>query len=345
MRWASSLRAATRPPLLQLVKAMVATVGAWLAGAALLPGQLPIYGAVAALLVVQPSLNQSVGKAIERSVGVIAGVLIAYGIGVLFGSNSWIVLLTIVIAILAAWALKLPPGTSTQVPISAMLVLSIGATNPHYATDRVVETIVGAAIAIAVNLAIAPPVLLAPAHDAVVALLEETAATMARLADNLAGRFDQHSLAELLITARLLRPMQDSARKALAAADDSLFFNPRGASKRPHLQREADLFALATPLVTQVIGMARALHDHDDPTLRKDPVVAQIVRELRRAAHDLRVTTRRHTGEHIVLDVLTLDAPLEPAQPDASHWVLLGSMVEDLRRIHETIAGAANEVL
>lgn len=340
MRLVTSLRAATRAPFLQLVKVMAATVGAWLAGAALLPGQLPVYGAVAALLVVQPSLNQSLGKAIERSIGVVAGVLIAYGIGVLFGSNSWIVLLAIVVAILAAWAAKLPPGTSTQLPISAMLVLSVGAANPDYAADRVIETFVGAGIAIIVNLAIAPPVLVQPAHDAVLRLLEEIAATMVRLADRLAGPFDQRGLTELLVTARLLRPMQASARKALAAAEESLFFNPRGASKRPQVQREAELFETATPLVTQVIGMTRALHDHDDETLREDPIVAEVVRELRRAAHDLTVTAKRHAGQPVIFDEVALENPLRPEPPTSGHWVLLGSLVEDLGRIHEVIADA-----
>lgn len=335
----SSLRATSRLPALQMVKVALATTAAWFIGSLLIPGQLPVFGAVAALLVVQPSVNQSVGKAIERSLGVIVGVLVAYGVALVFGTSSWIVLLAIVVAIVSAWVLRLPQGTSNQVPISAMLVLSIGARTPDYALDRIAETIIGAAVGVVVNLAIVPPVLLAPAHDAVLRLLSEIAATMERLASLLAAPPDATALGELLVTARLLRPMHEKAQAAMVAAEESLAFNPRGATRREELERDAALLTLAGPLVTQVIGMTRALRDHDDPSVRREPMMQQIVEELRRAAHDLRLRMREHTEEGAVTGPPALTAPLTIAAPDPTHWVLLGSLLEDLRRVHETIAG------
>lgn len=66
----------------------------------LFPAQLPIFAAIAALLVVQPSVNQSLGKAVERSSGVLLGVLLAYGFSLLFENHGWVVLVAIVASIL-----------------------------------------------------------------------------------------------------------------------------------------------------------------------------------------------------------------------------------------------------
>jgi len=332
------LRSSRRLPILQVTKSAIATVAAWLIASALLPAELPVFGAVAALLVVQPSVNQSLGKAIERSIGVIVGVLVAYGVALVFGASSWIVLLAIVLAIFVAWALKLTPGTSNQVPISAMLVLSVGANTPDYALDRIVETIMGATIAVIVNLLIVPPVLIAPAHDSIIRLVHEVASTFDRLADALVGSYTAAELEELLVTARLLRPMHDKAEAALRDAEESLALNPRRSRHRQVLERDAALLDRASPLVNRALFMTRSLRDHYDETVRDEPLVPAIADELGRAAHDLRLLTNTSRARHDA-EPPALTAPLVVATPQNRHWILFGSLLEDLRRVHEQIAG------
>jgi uncharacterized membrane protein YccC len=344
VRIASIFRAAQRVPLLQVVKSAVATVAAWLIASAVRPDQLPVFGAIAALLVVQPSVNQSFGKAVERSIGVIVGVLVAYGVGLVFGGSSAIVLIAIVFAIFVAWALRLTPGGANQVPISAMLVLSIGAATPGYAFDRIIETVIGAVIGLIVNMLIVPPALLQPAHDAVHALAAESAATLERLAGALTRPQTSADREELLVTARLLRPMQLKAAAALGQGEESLTFNPRRAKLRAPLEADAALNERLTPLVTQVIGMTRALYDRYDEELHREPAVHAIAEELTRAAHDVRLLARgsrpdaattEHAAETAAVPALT--APLTIAVPSTRHWVLLGSLLEDLRRVHEEL--------
>jgi uncharacterized membrane protein YgaE (UPF0421/DUF939 family) len=342
VRLTASVRADQRVPFLQAGKAAIATVAAWVIASALLPTQLPVFAAIAALLVVQPSVNQSVGKAIERSIGVIVGVLLAYGIALVFGPTSWIVLVAVVVAIFVAWALRLTPGTSNQVPISAMLVLSIGTTNAGYAPARIIETIIGAVIAVIVNLLIVPPVLLAPAQQAIGDLAEEIAATLDRLADALRSVQSPAHLEELLLEARLLRAMEDKAASALKDAGDSLTFNPRGARRRDVLARESEFFARLPRIVTRALNMTRSVHDNYDDDLVEEPTVRAIVDELTRAAHDLRLraaTARggRGTDARPPLEPPVLTAPLTVALPHPEHWVLIGALLEDLRRIHEEI--------
>lgn len=317
---------------------------AWVVASLLLPTVLPVFATIAALLVVQPSVNQSIGRAIERSLGVIVGVLIAYAIGLGFGTNTWIVLLAVVISILLAWALRLAPGTANQVPITAMLVLSVGASTPDYAAARIVETIIGAIVGVVVNISIVPPVLLAPAHTSVQRLTHELAATLDRLAAALVTVQTPATLNGLLLEARLLRPMETKAGAALVQGRESLALNPRQAKHRRVLDHDDQLFAHLRLLVNRALGMTRAFHDHYDDSLIGEPTIQAIADELTRSAHDLRLLARdpetpRPEPETLTAGIPVLTAPLVISTPDPRHWVLLGSLMEDLRRIHDEITG------
>jgi uncharacterized membrane protein YgaE (UPF0421/DUF939 family) len=340
----SSLQTSNRIPLLQVAKTSFATIMAWIVAQLVLPAELPIFAAIAALLVVQPSINQSLGKAIERSLGVIGGVIVASAIGFFFGSSSWIVLATIVLCILLAWALRLTPGSSNQMPISAMLVLSIGANTPAYALDRIIETVIGAVIALVVNVLIVPPVLLGPSRESVGLLAHEVADTLDRVAAALLTPQTPAELQELMIKARLLRPMQAAADKAIDQAEESLTLNPREARHRATLDTDKELRDRLRTLVTRAIGMTRALRDHYDDSLHLEPSVQAFSLELGRAAHDLRLIASdadRRPGEKTpsFAEAPALTAPLTIATPHPQHWILIGSLMEDLRRVREEIVG------
>lgn len=337
-----SLRASTRSPLLQVLKTSVAAVVAWLICSVALGQPLPIFAAIAALLVVQPSVNQSLAKGVERSVGVLLGVILAYTASILFGHSSYIVLAMVVVSLLVAWTLKLSPVSAIQVPISAMLVVALGATTPDYAIDRVIETVVGALIGLAVNAIIVPPVLVAPAHQAVLTLAERVADSLSRFATTLRTPQSTQQLTAMLASARALPGLRDSATTALAHAEESLLLNPRRGRYRERLENDLKLLESLRILVTRVTGMARALYDNYDRRLCDDLLVASIAVELDRAAHDLRLlASYAHPREHLSAtgELPTLTAPLVIAQPDPDNWILLGSLLEDLRRVREVIIG------
>jgi len=335
----ATFRATKRVPILQVLKSAVATIAAWLVAGWLIPGPLPVFAAIAALLVVQPSVNQSLGKAVERSIGVILGVLIATGISLAFGQSTWIILVAIVVAMLVAWALKMTPGTSNQVAISAMLVLALGASSPQYALDRVLETLIGAAIGIVVNALIVPPIAISPVRDALARLGGELAASVDRLADALQRRQSPADLETLMIEARLLRPMRDAADAAIAAGEESLTLNPRRSAHRDELAQLRDLLEQLSPIVTQLIGMTRAFADHYDATLHDEPTVRAIAEQLRRVAHDVRLAARvaEPEPEPLTSETPALTSALVIASPKSDHWILVGSLMEDLRRIREEL--------
>jgi uncharacterized membrane protein YgaE (UPF0421/DUF939 family) len=342
VKFVTTLTLARRSSLLQVLKTSVAAVIAWVVAGFALQQPLPIFAAIAALLVVQPSVTQSIEKGIERSIGVVAGVVIALGAGQIFGDYSWVILSVIIISVLVAWALRLSPGSANQIPISAMLVLALGGQNAGYAVERIVETIIGAMIGLIVNLAIVAPVFVSPARVAVAALTKKTAVVLDSLARALSTPQSDAELRRLLNDARMLHDLRDAASDALRQGANSLTLNPRRSKHHRMLRRETELFEMLTVLVTRTLGMARAIHDRYDTNLMTDPVVISIARELERAAHDLRLRGRA-PGEREsappTRELLTLTAPLTVLTAHPEHWILIGSLLEDARRVHEVIVG------
>lgn len=337
MRFPAAIRSTRRAPLLQVLKSAAATIAAWLIAGWLIPGPLPVFAAIAALLVVQPSVNQSLSKALERSAGVILGVVIAVLLSLLLGARSWVVLAAVVVAMLVAWSLRASAGTGNQVAISAMLVLALGSSSPDYAVDRILETLIGATIGFVVNILIVPPVLSDPARRDIGMLGRELAASLDRLADALSSTSTPAQLQELMVEARLLRPMKDAAEASLTAAAESLSLNPRRGRHRDDVAELRAVFDRLSPVTTQVIGMTRAYIDHYDDSLASDPTVAAIAEQLRRAGHDVRLAVRSPDGtepDALTPAVPALTRPLVVRPPASDHWILVGSLMEDLRRIH-----------
>ncbi len=291
---------------------------------------------------VQPSVNQSLAKGVERSVGVVLGVVLAYGAGALFGHSSGIVLATIVVSLLIAWLLRLSPGSANQIPISAMLVIAIGASTPGYALNRIIETVIGAAVGLTINAIVVPPILLTPAHSAVLELLHRVAHILSALSSALQTPRPSAELTQLMTDARALRGLRENAAEALTRAGESLMLNPRQGRHRKLLEHDRRLLETLGVLVTRTTGMARALQDNYDESLHEDAFVQSISIELERAAHDLLLLAsdpNRLAAATDYVEPPALTAPLSISQPDPQNWVLIGSLLEDLRRIREEIVG------
>jgi uncharacterized membrane protein YccC len=346
-RYARVIQVTGRTPLLQVVKTAVAATLAWLACLLVFPEQLPIFGTIAAILVVQPSINQSFSRALERTVGVIAGVVLAALVGALFGVSTPVILATVVVALLIGWVFRLSQSTTAQIPISALLVLALGAQTPGYALERVIETVLGAAIAVVVNVIVVPPVRLQPAREAIALLGAEVANSLDELARLIEAPSTAHDRTSALVSARLLRAMQQKAQAALTSAEDSLRFNPRRPVHRAELSLDNELLDMLHVLVLRVPGMIRAVDDRYDESIHTEPTAAGLATEVGRAAHDLRLVMQRVGGPAIGEDepvdpqLPALTEPFTVLAPSTHHWILIGSLLEDLRRVREVIVEAS----
>ncbi|MDQ0614349.1 hypothetical protein QF046_001990 [Microbacterium sp. W4I4] len=140
-----------------------------------------------------------------------------------------------------------------------------------------------------------------------------------------------------MLQVRLLRPMKDAAEASLIAGEESLALNPRRSRHRDDLVGLRTLFERLSPVTTQVIGMTRAYFDHYDDSLAEDPAVRAIAEQLRRAGHDARLAVQAADAtepDAMTSAIPALTAPLVVRPPASDHWILVGSLMEDLRRIH-----------
>ena len=171
-------------------------------------------------------------------------------------------------------------------------------------------------------------------------LQEQTALVLERIALALHEPHDRIQLDELLVDARELRTLQRTASEAVTRGEESLQLNPRRSRNRDLLEQDTALLTRLNALVTRVIGMARAVRDHYDPAIVGDRTVQAIVTEMVRAAHDLRLIGRSPSAENAAEELPALTAPLVVTTP-GEQWILIGSLLEDMRRVREEIMGAA----
>ena len=343
MRITSTFLASSRIPAMQLGKSILAITLAWLLSWLLLGVEMPIFAAIAALLIVAPSVNESFSKGVERSLGVIAGVLIASLISLVLPITGAVVLVAVTLSLVISWLARFSTGMTNQVVISSMLAIAMGAGSAEFALMRTVETALGALVAFGVNLLLVPPVMVEPAREKIALLGGEVSNSLLRLADALERKQSEQALRGLLLEARLLRPMVDAAVAAVVKAHESLTMNLWAKRYEEQLAEMDELLEnRLRGTVTEVIGMTRAFYDHYDDELHTEPMVLDITEQLRRSAHDIRLLVHLADVDPTPLTsaIPALTAPLELRTPSGRRWILIGSLMEDLRRIHDRIAGA-----
>ena len=227
-----------RVPGLRTAKSVLAAVLSFALADALGTSEGPVLAPLTALLVVQLTMYETVASGLGRIVSVVCGVCVAVVVAGLVGLTWWSLGLVVLASILLGRLLQL--GDSTlEVPISAMIVMAVGG-NEELASGRVVETLVGAAVGVAVNAVIAPPLYVQPADDALADLVDRMAAFLRGLADELRAGWGREQAGRQLDRARELSREVKRADRALARAEESARFNPRGGrarSARPRLRQ------------------------------------------------------------------------------------------------------------
>ncbi len=143
------VRTRAQPTAVTIVRLTCTAVFAYLLALVLTAAPRPVLAPLTALLVVQVSLYQTLRRAVTKVASVVAGVLLAVGLSAWVGFTWWSLGITIAIALAIGYALRLGDNI-LEVPISAMLILSVG--TRAAATGRIVETFVGTAAGLAAGL-------------------------------------------------------------------------------------------------------------------------------------------------------------------------------------------------
>jgi hypothetical protein len=189
-RWQTGLRRVRqrgRSAVFRAARLAGGTVAAYLVAEAFgLVDPPPLVAALTALLVVQATAASTLTIGVERVLSVVAGVVLAIGFVSVVGLTWWSLGLLVTASIIVGQLLRLGPNL-VEVPISAMLVLGVGYASGAEAAglNRVVETLIGAAVGVLVNVLFPPAVRTRYAGQAVQRLAEEIAALLDEAAQGL----------------------------------------------------------------------------------------------------------------------------------------------------------------
>jgi Aromatic acid exporter family member 1 len=183
----------------------------------------PVLAPLTALLVAQVSLYQTLRSAGTKVASVVAGVLLAVGLSAAVGFTWWSLGLTIAIGLGIGYALHLGENI-LEVPISAMLILSVG--SGVAAAGRVEETFVGAGAGLLAGLVLATPKV-QPAEEAIEDLCGKLAGLLDRITAGLREGPVEDSAHDWLRRARSVGGEIRRVDEALLEAEDSVRLNPR----------------------------------------------------------------------------------------------------------------------
>ncbi len=220
----------------------------------------PYFAPLAAILCVQITINKSIKSGYNRIVGTVVGVLLTAFIAGTIGEHGWSIGLIVLIGTLLARLLGLGESAVYQVGISAMMVLLFEVKSHSYAFDRVFETIIGASIAVLINMLVFPPDLTRDAKEAYNTLNRNLAKCFYRTAewiDHDCPRTEGEKLRE--DTRGFLKQLHDTITKA-EQADDSLKYNPFKQKNRKRLHDIREKLLLTERAYNHLVGIVRTFH-------------------------------------------------------------------------------------
>ena len=282
----------TRVPGLRTLKLTLAAVLAYVLAGVFDTSEDRVLAPLTALLVVQLTLYQTLAHTLGRIVSVLAGVALAVAVADLVGITWWSFALLVLASLVVGQLLRLRDYL-LEVPISAMIVLALGGSSSS-ATGRVVETLLGGAAGILVNLLVAPPLHVRSAEDAVGRLAERVATTLDELAGDLRSGWSRAAADAWLERARALGRAVERADRELQRAEESTRLHPRGGRARGAQPRlRAGITGLEHAYVS-LRGLCRALLDRTY-FVPEDEQSDAYPQEVREALADVLVTLAHAT--------------------------------------------------
>ncbi|HET6847215.1 MAG TPA: FUSC family protein [Gaiellales bacterium] len=289
------------------IRLSVAATAAYGAALAATADRRPVTAALTALLIVQVTLVGTLTDTARRILSVLAGVGIALTVSAFVPFTWWSLGGVVAMAMLVGQALRLGDHL-LEVPISAMLILAAGGAGTQ-ATDRVLETIVGAAVGLLVNVVVPPSTRTGSAGQAVQHYAHRVAEVLHRSAEAMAERPPSREQAiGWLDDVRRIGQETAGVDRVLTEAKESRRLNPRAvgtADPVPDLRTGLDALehsAVALRAVFRSIaeGASGSLptQDESEPPEESDDeqdrrqAIAELLRDLARSIEAFGVLVR-----------------------------------------------------
>ncbi|HET9996471.1 MAG TPA: aromatic acid exporter family protein [Nocardioides sp.] len=244
--------------VVQLGKTVLAAVLAWVVAAEVLDLSQPFLAPWAALLVVHATVYRTFSRGLQQVAAAVVAVVLASAIGHIWGTSTWSVAVLMVVCLVVG-SVPWFRAETTIVATTGLVVLTTGFSDDAMLLTRLLDTAIGVAVGLLVNVVVWPPLRSRTAiaamdrlDDGIGELLVDMARTLRE------GPTDTETVTEWIDRTRDLDEKIDHAWALVRQAQESSRMNPRrGARDVRDPQRWRDLLRRMEQAVAEVRSLAR----------------------------------------------------------------------------------------
>jgi uncharacterized membrane protein YgaE (UPF0421/DUF939 family) len=337
-------RPETQTDLLQILKAVIATVGAWLVAVRILDLEQAFLAAWAALLTIHATVYRTFWRGFQSVVATFLGIVLSYLATAALGYGA----LSLGVAVLGGLLLartRVIKEEGIAVATTALFVITSGyGSQEALLLDRFLDTLVGVAVGIVVNVVVVPPLDDKLAERALDLAAADLGNLLQRMADDLRQDMTDEPAEAWIAETRRIDERLDHAQQQLTFSQESQWANLR----RRRTRRMTDVDLGTELLVRLEEGVAQAR------------TIARVVDESVVGARtwddefrDRWTDLVRRVGRRIAdpdADVHALKGPLEDLARDLSHedlphryWPIYGALVTALLNIINIVDDIASD--
>lgn len=275
--WATGLVSRTRDPLtqsdlLQVLKSAVAATVAWVLAVRVFDLPQPFLAPWAALLTVHATVYRSVWRGVQQVAATVIGVLLSFAVAEALGITFWALGLALFIGLLAS-RIGVLREEGVTIATTALFVLTTGfdTGDEEMLIGRVLDTVLGIGVGVAVNLLVIPPLNNRSAEQYVDAINRRLGRLLETMAAQVRHGCEDEDPDDWIRETRHIDRDLDHAWQIVSHANESWWFNPRGWIHRRKLPPEKlpyeDVLRRLEDGVSEARSMAR--------TIRQATIAAQ----------------------------------------------------------------------
>jgi uncharacterized membrane protein YgaE (UPF0421/DUF939 family) len=245
--------------VLQIAKTVLAAVTAWVLAASVLDLPQPFLAPWAALLVVHATVYRTFSKGTQQVAATVVAVLLAAAVGQLMG------LTTPAVAVLLAVSLVLGAvpwlgSEATTIATTGLVVLTTGYESDAMLISRLLDTAIGVAVGLLVNLLVWPPLRRSTAAKAMDRIDDGIGSLLVDMAGGLGDGCQEEDVKGWIERTRDLDGDLDHAWGLVRQAQESARMNPRRSARQMRdPQQWQDLLRRMEQSVAEIRSLARTL--------------------------------------------------------------------------------------
>lgn len=218
---------ATQTDLIQVVKSVVAAVAAWLLAVSVLGLQQPFLAPWAALLTVHATVYRSFWRGAQSVLATVLGISLSFAVVELLGYGASSLGIALLLGLLLSRA-GILRDEGVTVATTALFVLTTGFEHQEsMLLDRFLDTAIGVAVGILVNLVIFPPLNDRSAQRQIDRINRKLGALFGQMSEEMRSTWSEERSGAWIERTRSMDQDLDHAWRLVRHARESGFFNPR----------------------------------------------------------------------------------------------------------------------